>query len=226
MARRYGIYFAPDAAGPLWQRASAWLGRDAAAGAVAADIPGLPEGRTGLMASAIRYGFHATLKAPMVLGPDVTEAELGARVAALARTLAPVSLGPLQVADLDGFLALVPQGERSGLVDLAARVVTELDDLRAPLSAEDRARRGPLDPRAAELLETWGYPHVLERFQFHMTLTDRVSDEIRPGIRRAAENWFAGLGETVLDRLVIFTEDAPGAAFVRGPEFPFPRDAK
>ena len=62
--------------------------------------------------------------------------------------------------------------------------------------------------------------------KFHMTLTDRLEDGIRPAIRQSAESWFAGLGDIVLDRLVIFVEEGPGAAFTRGPEFLIPAEAQ
>ena len=38
------------------------------------------------------------------------------------------------------------------------------------------ARRNPdrLPPKQRVLLSRWGYPHVMEAFRFHMTLTDRL----------------------------------------------------
>jgi hypothetical protein len=63
---------------------------------------------------------------------------------------------------------------------------------------------------------------VLEQFLFHMTLTDRLPAERRDDILAAAGEWFApALSEPVLlDRLVVFDEPEPGAAFRRlDPDF-------
>ena len=50
--------------------------------------------------------------------------------------------------------------------------MTGLDRFRAPLTPEEIARRGPMpDPVARAHLARWGYPWVLDRFRFHMTLT-------------------------------------------------------
>ena len=49
---------------------------------------------------------------------------------------------------------------------------------RAVLIASGNAtkRRKPgLSPEREALLLRWGYPHVMEAFRFHMTLTQRVS---------------------------------------------------
>ena len=92
--------------------------------------------------------------------------------------------------------------------------------LRAPLSQTDLARRrgAGLDAREAELLALHGYPHVLERFRFHMTLTGPVDSAtaLRVCQALAAEpvklNARAPL---VLDRLCLFVEQSPGTPFQR-----------
>jgi Protein of unknown function (DUF1045) len=135
---RVAVCWAPPAADPLWALGSAWLGRDAESGLAISqpDIPNL----AALTESPCRYGFHATLKAPIILAGTFDAFLADAR--ALARTLKPARLPPLAVRALDGFAALCPATEVPDLAVLAASVVTELDHHRRPEEPEKRARRG------------------------------------------------------------------------------------
>ena len=168
-------------------------------------------------ASARRYGFHATLKPPFRLAAGRTAADFTAAVERLAATLPAVTIPSLEVTRLGGFVALVPSGPVEALDALAARVVTDLDDFRAPPDADEIARRRPatLSPRQREMLERWGYPHVLEEFQFHMTLTDALPPALGDRLAAAATRHFAPvLGRPVLvDALTIFVEPRPAAPF-------------
>jgi putative phosphonate metabolism protein len=175
-AERYALYFAPVAGDPLWAFGCGVLGRDAISGATTEIVPELvqafPQWRQAVDAAA-HYGFHATLKAPFELAAGVDLETLRADLAATCAALPPVQLGILKVAQLNRFVALVPVEPPAALGDLAALLVRGLDHWRAPLTPEDRARRSPdrLSPRQREYLDRWGYPYVLEEFQFHMTLT-------------------------------------------------------
>ncbi|RYE08598.1 MAG: DUF1045 domain-containing protein [Hyphomicrobiales bacterium] len=207
MPTRYAIYFAPARESALGQAAEAWLAR--------------PE-LAALTLSARRYGFHATLKAPMSLSGEFAELETG--IETLAMTHRPVELSGLAPRLNDGFVALICEPQPKALTDFAADVVTALEPMRQPLSASERERRlkAPLTPRQIELVDQFGYPYVLDQFLFHMTLSDRLPAERREDLLAAATDWFApALSETVLlDRLVIFDEPEPGAAFRRlDPDF-------
>jgi 2'-5' RNA ligase len=226
MSYRIALYFAPDATSPLWLRAAQWLGRDALSGAIHADdIGGI--GRAEIdakSASARRYAFHATIKSPMQFAPGRSEAELTATLAAFAARTAPVAIGRLKLARLDGFLALIPAAQPQALTDFAAQVVETFEPFRAEVSAEDKARRnsgGRLTERQLELLDRYGYPYVMEQFQFHMTLTDRLSDADGDRFEAALRQHFGELAEadTVLDRLTLYHEPTPGAPFTRGADF-------
>jgi hypothetical protein len=160
----------------------------------------------------------------MALADGFTAGDLAAAVAALAAAEVPVMVGSLRLAVIDGFLALVPAFQHLTLTSFAGRVVERLDRFRAPLSEAERQRRlagGTLSARQIDLLDFYGYPHVLDPFRFHMTLTDRLAPADRPEIEAAARGWFADWEgrELVLDRLVLFHEAAPGAPFARGAEF-------
>jgi hypothetical protein len=225
MTGRFAIYAAPgtgpaDAAGALLrEQAERWLGRSAAGDPV---TPGVPAGWTraavdAMTASARRYGFHATFKAPFRLAAGCTPGDLDAALAAFAAGRAGALVPRLRLARLGGFYALVPGAEAAGLHALADEVVTRFDGFRAPATAAELARRRPasLTPRQRELLKAWGYPYVLDEFRFHLTLTDRIPAGQRFAVERTLRDWFsASIGVTVpVDALALFTETEPGAPF-------------
>jgi hypothetical protein len=199
---RFAIYFAPARDSLLWQTAQDWLTQ-----------PDLAP----LTVSARKYGFHATIKAPMTLALDL--AELDAALSAFADEHGPVVLNGFAPRLIDGFLALTTVPQPDPLTQLATEVVEAFEPFRAPLSESEVARRlkAPLTPRQVELVHAYGYPYVLEQFLFHMTLTDRLSAELQAPMVERATGWFAEtLAEPIrLDRLVVFEEPEPGAAFER-----------
>lgn len=223
MSARYAIYFAPDRHSPWWAFGAHWLGRNEH------DNTALPQPRleelspaelAAITAEPRRYGFHATLKAPFRLLSDHAEADLVAQLGRLVQTLAPVSLGTLRAKCLGDFVALVPDADPAGLQTLAAACVTGLDDLRAPLDESELARRrkAGLDVRGNELLARYGYPFVLERFRLHLTLTGPVGPDMAQRVLHAVDSDVARLNDEaplLLDRLCLFVERSPGAAFQR-----------
>ncbi|HWU19715.1 MAG TPA: DUF1045 domain-containing protein [Devosia sp.] len=226
MTERFAIYFAPPATGSLWERAATWLGRDAADGdTFDGPVAGIDRTRLlNLTQSANRYGFHATIKAPMHLADGTTEADLRAALTRFAAEQSPFSLGRLKLASLDGFLALVPEEANETLQDFAAHVVENFELFRAPMSVKDRAARvgKGLSERQVELLDGYGYPYVFEQFRFHMTLTDRLGAEDANDIAKAANTWFAPVLDDILviDSLSLFIEPEKGRPFRRLAEFP------
>ena len=97
MPERFAIYFAPATTDPFWLRAAQWLGRDAAGGLVPEiPVPGMEaERRLAITASARRYGFHATIKAPLFLAQGTSRAELEAELRRFVLGRAAVPIGPL-----------------------------------------------------------------------------------------------------------------------------------
>ncbi len=91
------------------------------------------------------------------------------------------------VRELGPFLALVPDEAPAALLALEAACVTELDSFRAPAAPEDIARRraAGLDATEDANLARWGYPYVLDRFRFHMTLTGPLEPLTRAPVRQA-----------------------------------------
>lgn len=226
MFGRYAIYAAPGVRSDdpvsvlLRQKAEQWLGRSVSPDPV---TPAVPAGWTraavdAMTVDARRYGFHATLKAPFRLAEDRTPEELDAAVARFAATTPAAVVPQLTLARLGGFFALVPGAEAPGLHALADQAVTAFDDFRAPATEAELARRrqAPLTPRQRELLDTWGYPYVLDEFGFHLTLTDRIPRERRPQVEGVLTDWFAELlgADVPVDALAVFAEAAPGAPFL------------
>ncbi|MEO0730483.1 MAG: DUF1045 domain-containing protein, partial [Pseudomonadota bacterium] len=181
MMYRYALYYMPSAGTPLSKFGAAVLGRNADTGVSERPPPVLSSafGDWPTMTEAPRrYGFHATLKAPFHLADGVSETQLLDDVAAFAERTAPVELPRLCVTRLGRFLALTPTQANTDLTAFAANVVRDFDALRAPMTTADRARRmqSNLSPRQIELLDAWGYPHVLDQFRFHMTLTGPLAE--------------------------------------------------
>lgn len=208
---RAAIYFTPPPGAPLTLAAAEWLGRDAF-GSATPPAPFPAQTR-----SPRRYGFHATIKAPFRLAEGRTLAALDQALAAFAASNPAVHLPALALARLEGFFALVPAAPSPPLASLAASVVESFEPFRAPLTKDEIAKRRPetLSPAARHNLERWGYPHVMDAFQFHMTLTDRVPDQDAGGVESELRARFAPfIGQPLaVDGLAVFTEPLPGADF-------------
>ena len=203
--KRYAVYFAPQPQSALGLLGQRWLGLCAQTGA--RNRP-----PNGFVAGPRRYGFHATLKAPLRLAAGVGEDDFLGAAKSLAKLLQPVDLGILQPRRLGGFLALMQaNGAHDEVANLAWSCVRSLDHLRAALKPEDIARRPGLKQIEQDNLLQWGYPYVADQFRFHLTLTSALGDaELREA--EAAFRKVAGglLDEPVtLDALSVFGD--PGA---------------
>ncbi|PJG52001.1 phosphonate metabolism protein [Bradyrhizobium forestalis] len=211
---RYAIYFAAGSNSALSRFGAALLGYDAYTG------DEVPFPREALQIAADwrdvsadprKYGFHATLKAPMALASGNTETELVAACAAFAGKTRPIPVIRPVVDVISGFIAVIPAEPVGALQELAADCVRDFDCFRAELTAEDRARRRPekLSERQREYLDRWGYPYVMEEFRFHMTLTGRLDAERRGPILQMLRARFAALrlDTLAIDRLALFKQD-------------------
>lgn len=209
---RYAIYYAPEP-GALADFTARWLGWDPVLRVTTAH-PALVPNIAELVAEPQKYGFHGTIKPPFRLAEGRGEADLKASLDQVAGDLAPVVLPGLRLGPIGGFLALTPRGDLDPLNILAARVVRDLDPLRAPMTAEDRARRKPasLTPRQVSLLDRWGYPYVMEEFRFHLTLTGRIDAETAAGVQAALAPVLEPILPTpfVIRDLCLFGEAADG----------------
>jgi len=169
---RYAIYWTPPADSTLAAFGASWFGHDPSHQAEKVTVPSLSADLVDRATrSPRRYGLHATIKAPFRLAPSAGEAGLRDALTAFCAIRRQVRSGPLRLHRFPRYLALVPERERAELEWLAAECVTHFDPFRAPLSEADRARRaGALSPNDMRHLEQFGFPHIFDRFFFHITL--------------------------------------------------------
>lgn len=214
---RVAIYWAPRPGSALWEAGSLWLGRDAQSAAARAQPA--HDGIAALTADARRYGFHATLRPPMRLRGAASGAApmqgFMAAAGAVASEHAPFTLPPLQVSLIGGFVAITLTAPSRRMQALADACVLATNPYREPASAEElqRRRRAGLDAQEEALLNTYGYPYVLQRWQFHMTLTARLdAGEAPHWAARAAAHFAPALSTpAVVEDIAIFSEAAPEA---------------
>lgn len=163
------------------------------------------------------------MKAPFRLrdGTSVEDLELSLQDFAAKMLVCPI--GPLRIDLIGGFFALVPAHPLPMLRGFASRVVETFDRFRAPMDENDlkRRMRDQLNDVEATNLVTWGYPYVREQFRFHMTLTDRVPEEQRAGMRvRLEEVFIRYLSEDYhIDALSLFVQEHRDADFVVRSQF-------
>jgi putative phosphonate metabolism protein len=217
---RYAIYYAPAQGAALDQFGAEMLGYDAWIGAalpfpsdVVEEVPDWRE----VTEDPRKYGFHATLKAPISLANGETESELLAACADFAGQPRRIPVITPVVNSISGFIAVIPAERSNELEQFAADCVRAFDSFRAPLTADDRARRNPsrLTPRQVEYLERWGYPYVMEEFRFHMTLTGRLDETRHESVIAMLRERFARLDLQKLDvdRLALFKQNDVKARF-------------
>ena len=215
---RYAIYYAPAPGSDLDRFGAELLGYDAYRG-IDLPFPDTVERSDwhDLTEDPRKYGFHATLKAPMSLAPGKTEAELVAACEFFADTPRAFPVIEPIVDSISSFIAIVPAQLSPELQRLAADCVTAFDPFRAPLTSADRERRNPsqLTPRQREHLDAWGYPYVMDDFRFHMTLTGRLETARREEVLTMLRRSFATLKLAVLriDRIALFRQDNASARF-------------
>jgi putative phosphonate metabolism protein len=217
---RYAIYHTAAQGSDLDRFGAQHLGYDAWTGA---DLPfpadlaeTVPDWRE-LTEDPRKYGFHATLKAPMALADGRSERELLTACGAFVNAPRSIPVIKPVVQSISGFIAVIPAEPSADLQQLAADCVSAFDSFRAPLTAEDRARRNPskLPTRQCEYLDRWGYPYVMDEFRFHMTLTGRLDVSRREPILAMLQHRFAQLriARLAIDRLALFKQDDVASRF-------------
>ena len=119
---------------------------------------------------------------------------------------------------LSGFAAIVPSAYSAAVDTLAANSTTIFDAFRAPMSAQERARRVALGLNQSQIknLDRWGYPYLFSDFRFHMTLTGKVGvqyrvhviDVLQQAFHRACEN-----RPILIDRITLVRQDDSESRF-------------
>lgn len=206
---RYAIYFAPQEGSLLARLAGEWFGAE--------DVQ-------EYTTSPRHYGFHATLKPPFALAEGIPAARLRESVAAFAAGQPALVLPPLEVSLLGNFIALTLQEPSAELTELAGAIVAHFDSFRRPPTEEEleQRRQAKLNERQLELLERWGYPYVMDQWQFHMTLTSSLKDaELRERLNERLREYFApALAEAVvMEDLSVFWQPNRATAFTQTDRF-------
>lgn len=218
---RYAVYFCP-APDTDWGIAGArWLGRCAITGkrSQQLEISGIDsELFHSLTSDPKRYGWHATLKAPFKLVPEHEVGDLLLKLHQLAKSLKPFELPKLEVSRVGGFLSLRPTEISVQLNDAAAICVRDLHSFALPLDEAELARRrkAKLTPEQDKLLVEWGYPWILDQFNFHFSLTGSLQSIDAPKqqkLMQAAEQHFGNLSVCRFDRIALVIEPEAGKDF-------------
>lgn len=198
MSQRYALYYAPRPEEGLAAAAAEWLGWNPDSGRARA-LPRIsslhPDKLAETVAEPRIYGFHGTLKPPIALADGASERDFLDAVGRFATSCRALTVPSVVLAELSGFLSLVPAERFTDLQDLADRCVVEFDEFRQPAGEAELARRraSGLSPRQEELLLRWGYPYVLDQWRFHLTLTGRIPDpEEREAVAAILRQRFAG----------------------------------
>ena len=211
---RYGIYVVPRA--DLFWVGSTWLGWDSAKGCEVPqpDLPDLPVTPATVTARPRKYGLHATMKPPFRLAEGQTESALRDALRAYCATRPAVTIPSLALRRIGRFLALVPAEPVENLASLAAETVRTFEPFRAPLTAQqmEKRRASRLSARQEQLLNEFGYPHVMEQFRFHITLTGPLDPSAQDAVEDALAAHFAThIGRPlVIDDLALMGEDQGG----------------
>ncbi|WP_316859790.1 DUF1045 domain-containing protein [uncultured Cohaesibacter sp.] len=225
---RYAIFYAPLQKDPLNKAAAHWLGRDVFSGE-SLERPSMVEGIEreefdALTASARRYGFHGTLKAPFELAEGHIVEDLEEALESYCKSLTPFMLPTFEVGQLGAFFALRPSEPSEALKQLASNLVRDFDSFRAPLSEADIARRNPerLTERQRENLLTWAYPYIFDDFRFHMTLTNPIPDHLTEPFKLALQRYFEPCLSQAreVSALSLYQEEERGAPFLVRAQFP------
>lgn len=207
---RYAVYFCPAPGSGLDAFGREWLSD--------VTVPGIaPERLQVLKANVHRYGWHATLVAPFVLATHATYDDLRQKLVDMARHVEPFELS-LQLDKLSNFLVLRPAGNDTTIQALAEQCVRDLNALRAPLTDAAWRRRTPqLDDHERTLFREYGYPYVLDRYRFHMTLSAPASELEEKALRDYLIPKLTNLATTVptahVDALTLCRETGPGQNF-------------
>ncbi len=229
MTARFALYFAPDDESPLGNFGATVLRRRASCASEWINpVPPVAFNDADVWQSYIKkpahYGFHATIKAPFELADGVTVDQLENALTRFCTSRSSISLSGLAPRRTCRYDALAFDEQPQALKHLAQSCVETFEPFRAPLSDADIERRisTGLNEQQTGYLHKYGYPYVLDEFNFHMTLSGARPDN------NAYFQWLTELYSSmvtqapVLDRLCLFKQDNRQAPFTRISEILFP----
>ena len=237
-SERYAIYWAPPRDSSLARLGPVWLGRDADPDMSTRTLLPRPaiagftsEQLDTVTAEPRRYALHATLKPPFALAAGRSLETLCDDLDRFAAKQTPFLLPPLQLEPIGHrFLALIPSASCPTLDGLARGCVIGFDSYRRAASPSELARRrvNGLDAVEEENLQRWGYPYVLDRFRFHVTLTGALDASTLDRLQAPLTMLFMpAMAESIrVADIALFSESAPGQPFELVKRFYLGRERK
>lgn len=167
--QRYAVYWVPRRPDPLGPFGDAWTGWCAEYGEhrPRSDFPDLPAFTRHLC----RHGLHGVIRAPFSLAPGRSLFAVEAALDEIAEETVALQLPRLELAVVEGRVALVPARGSDAL----ATLVTRVSEAIAPLAKPDRSSRcnGVADGPPPVVTDDSVVPfRPGEAHRFHLPLTD------------------------------------------------------
>ena len=162
---RYAVYWVPRRPDPLGPFGDDWTGWCAEYGEhrPRSDFPGLP----ALTSKLCRHGLHGVIHAPFRLAPGRSRFALEDALDEIAEETVAIRLPHLELAVVEGRVALVPSRCPDALAMLVGQVTEMLAPLVEPAEAEGVAEAAVPQSAAPSLV-----PFRVPAHRFHVPLTD------------------------------------------------------
>lgn len=195
---RYAVYYVPHHESDLAVFGKSWFGYDLSEGETDRNLHGLDlELVRRVTAKPARYGMHATLKAPFYLAEGYSLEQLLDKADRFSKKRKKFTLGKLKIGWHGNTMVLIENQKNHQINQFASQCVLKFEDFRAPLTMKERTRRleQNLNLHQRLMLEELGYPYVLSEFQFHVTLTDNMTEAEKEKIVPALEMTLDGILE-------------------------------
>lgn len=216
---RYAVYFSPPEADDLSKFSAGWFGWNAHNGKSVSYpiLENLNYDLSDITKEQYRYGFHGTLKPPFLLVDTKNLNDLKFALVELSKSIKKFEIPSISLKVLDRFVAIVPTTESKELTILAKKCVEKLDDFRQVESAKkiQRRRSTGLSKSEEYNLTRWGYPHVMDNFQFHLTMSGRLKPAVLKNVIEVLNSELQGVLNKPLPigEICLFGENASNGNF-------------
>lgn len=191
---RYAVYWVPRRPDPLARFGTSWMGWCAERGEhrPRGEFAGLTADVAAVTRTLCRHGLHGVIRAPFRLAPGRSRFAVEHVLDEVAGETVSFRLPRLELAVVDGCVALLP-GRSTGAL---ATIVTRLTEALTPLAAEPRA-----NGFAGSAPPTGGDPALVslraaEAHRFHLPLTDPQPIERAHALKEALAPLLAPMLDT------------------------------
>jgi hypothetical protein len=175
---RYAVYWVPGRSDALMRFGTAWMGWCAEAGETRPQDAEarFPSRDSSLTRDVSRHGFHGVIRPPFRLAAGRSLWSIERALQALAETQVFLAIPRLEIAVVDGRVALIPSATDVAACEALSDAVTAVERAIAPLVHADDARAKPVDHGGRKAAGAGGGLRQLPPSganRFHMPLTDR-----------------------------------------------------